>query len=55
MKITNQIFSENNPAGIKAVLKHLKISELNVRLPLVEASEDLKKDILEALKKLNKR
>ncbi|MDC1505459.1 4-hydroxy-tetrahydrodipicolinate synthase [Winogradskyella sp.] len=43
MPIINLIFSENNPSGIKAVLKALKISESYVRLPLVEATEALKK------------
>ena len=40
--ITNLIFSENNPAGIKAVLQQLNICSDVVRLPLVSASEDLK-------------
>lgn len=55
MPIINQIFSENNPAGIKAVLKALNISETYVRLPLVEASDDLKSTISEILKVLDKR
>lgn len=36
------IFSENNPAGIKAMLKALNICEDYVRLPLVTASTELK-------------
>lgn len=39
------IFEEGNPAGIKAMLEYLKISEASVRLPLVEASPDLKRKI----------
>ncbi|MDB9782814.1 4-hydroxy-tetrahydrodipicolinate synthase [Winogradskyella sp.] len=54
MPIINLIFSENNPSGIKAVLKALKISESYVRLPLVEATEALKKNIKEALEILDK-
>ncbi|MFP4845792.1 4-hydroxy-tetrahydrodipicolinate synthase [Winogradskyella sp. PE311] len=50
MPITGLIFSENNPAGIKAVLNELKISDCYVRLPLVEATNKLKIDIAEALK-----
>ena len=53
--IINLIFSENNPAGIKAVLKTINISKSYVRLPLVEASEDLKKNIANELKRLSKR
>ena len=55
MPITGMIFSENNPAGIKAVLEALDISESHVRLPLVEASNDLKKAIKEELSNLGKR
>ena len=49
----NLIFTENNPAGIKAVLEHLNLAKAHVRLPLVQASETLKKAIKEALKVLN--
>jgi 4-hydroxy-tetrahydrodipicolinate synthase len=35
------IFREGNPAGIKAVLRHLGICLPQVRLPLVSASPDL--------------
>ena len=52
--LTNLIFSENNPAGIKAVLKALNVSHSYVRLPLVEATEDLKKNIKKALTELGK-
>lgn len=54
MPITRLIFSENNPAGIKAVLEALNISESHVRLPLVEATDKLKNDIKSALKDLGK-
>ncbi|MEO1032527.1 MAG: 4-hydroxy-tetrahydrodipicolinate synthase [Bacteroidota bacterium] len=54
MPITSLIFSENNPAGIKAVLAALNISETHVRLPLVEATDQLKKDIKAALSDLGK-
>ena len=39
------IFEEGNPAGIKAMLEHLKIIGSTVRLPLVEASDELKASI----------
>jgi len=54
MPITRLIFSENNPAGIKAVLEALDISKSYVRLPLVEATGQLKNDIKSALKDLDK-
>ena len=45
MKAIDLIFAENNPAGIKAVLQELNITTNQVRLPLVEASEQLQKEI----------
>lgn len=45
MDIINYIFEENNPAGIKSVLKHKKICNDEVRLPLVKASEKLQAKI----------
>jgi 4-hydroxy-tetrahydrodipicolinate synthase len=54
MPLTSLIFSENNPAGIKAVLDGLGISKPHVRLPLVEATDALKIRIINALKTLGK-
>jgi 4-hydroxy-tetrahydrodipicolinate synthase len=54
MPIIGLIFSENNPAGIKAVLEALNISKSHVRLPLVEASDILKETIKTELKTLGK-
>ncbi len=45
MDVIGLIFEENNPAGIKSVLKKLNITSDSVRLPLVPASEDLQKRI----------
>ena len=45
MEITNLIFSENNPAGIKAVLQALNLCKDLVRLPLVPATLALKEKI----------
>ena len=39
------IFEEGNPAGIKAMLQHLKLIGPSVRLPLMEASDELKAGI----------
>ncbi|WP_296385941.1 4-hydroxy-tetrahydrodipicolinate synthase [Winogradskyella sp.] len=54
MPIVGLIFSENNPAGIKAVLDGLNISKSHVRLPLVEATDALKEIIKNELKILGK-
>ncbi|WP_418510167.1 4-hydroxy-tetrahydrodipicolinate synthase [Corallibacter sp.] len=45
MDVIGLIFSENNPAGIKAVLEQLNLCSDKVRLPLVEATETLKEKI----------
>lgn len=49
MDITGLIFSENNPAGIKAVLQGLGLCNAFVRLPLVEATDALKESINQAI------
>jgi len=54
MDLTRLIFSENNPAGIKAVFEALNMCDATVRLPLVEATSDLKQKITDALKYLSK-
>jgi 4-hydroxy-tetrahydrodipicolinate synthase len=53
MDLTSLIFSENNPAGIKAVLEALDLSNSTVRLPLVAASNELKQNIKLALQKID--
>lgn len=45
MDVINYIFEENNPAGIKAVLQELNICASTVRLPLVEATDNLQSKI----------
>lgn len=45
MPIINLIFEENNPAGIKAVLKHMGYCRDLVRLPLVPATSFLQSKI----------
>ena len=52
MELIELIFSENNPAGIKAVLQELNITLDEVRLPLVKASEELRKEIANFVKNL---
>lgn len=45
MDCIDLIFEEGNPAGIKALLKDFDICSENVRLPLVNASDDLRQKI----------
>ena len=45
MPSVDLIFEEGNPAGIKAMLSELKICGLDVRLPLVTATPELRKKI----------
>ena len=45
MKITDLIFEENNPSGIKSVLEGLGLCNDTVRLPLVSATQGLKAKI----------
>ena len=52
LEITNLMFSEGNPAGVKATLKQLNICEDIVRLPLVKASLQLNQNIGKQLSKL---
>ena len=50
LEIISLIFAENNPAGIKAVLEQLKLTNNTVRLPLVIASNSLKEKIASFIK-----
>ncbi|BDW94303.1 MULTISPECIES: 4-hydroxy-tetrahydrodipicolinate synthase [Flagellimonas] len=52
--LMGQIFEEGNPAGIKSIFEHKGICTAAVRLPLVEASQNLKEKINNSLKKLDK-
>jgi len=51
-KLTNLLFAEGNPAGIKSLLNHRGVCGPTVRLPLVEASKNLDNSIKSALDKL---
>lgn len=52
-KLTNLLFAEGNPAGVKALLSHRGICGPAVRLPLVEASKQLDSSIKSALNMLD--
>ena len=43
--VTEYAFDEGNPVGIKAILKAQNVCGVNVRLPLIEATSDLKQKI----------
>lgn len=45
MDSIDHIFAEGNPAGVKAMLKELKLCDHFVRLPLVEATTQLREKI----------
>lgn len=54
MDAMSLIFIEGNPAGIKAIFESLKLSTAVVRLPLMEATTELKGRIDKFLKSLSK-
>ena len=54
MDAMSLIFMEGNPAGIKAIFESLKLSTAVVRLPLIEATSELKGKIDKTLKSLSK-
>jgi len=43
--IIDSLFEEGNPAGVKAYMKHLKLIENSLRLPLVPVSDKLEAKI----------
>ena len=49
MNLTDLIFQEGNPAGIKAILNHKGICETQVRLPLTKVSDKLYNNIINEL------
>ena len=51
MDVTDQLFADGNPGGIKYALSLLKICSTYVRLPLVEPNENVKQKLKELLKK----
>jgi len=49
--ITNLLFADGNPAGIKAALDILGIAKQNLRLPLVKVNKQVEKELTELIKK----
>jgi 4-hydroxy-tetrahydrodipicolinate synthase len=54
LDVTNLIFREGNPVGVKCALELLGVCGSNVRLPLAAASDSLRKDLQGAISLLNK-
>lgn len=52
LEFTRLCFTEGNPAGVKAALKHFGVCSDKVRLPLVNVSAQTEKLIIEEVKKL---
>ena len=50
--ITDMLFAEGNPGGVKYALEVLGVCESHLRLPLVNISDDLKKRLKSAINKL---
>lgn len=50
--ITDMLFAEGNPGGVKCALEILGVCESNLRLPLAPVSEGLRKRLQEAIKAL---
>lgn len=50
--ITDMLFAEGNPGGVKYALEVLGVCESHLRLPLVSISDDLKKRMKTAIDKL---
>jgi 4-hydroxy-tetrahydrodipicolinate synthase len=53
LEITRLMFSEGNPAGVKAALKQLGVCDDVVRLPLVKGSAELNQNLEKQLSKLS--
>ena len=51
-EITEQLFADGNPGGVKCALEHLGICSSFVRLPLVKPNEQVQKRIKELISKI---
>jgi 4-hydroxy-tetrahydrodipicolinate synthase len=48
--ITEQLFADGNPGGVKAVMEMMKLCSETVRLPLVPVNDTVKKKLAGMLK-----
>ena len=53
LEINPLMYAEGNPVGLKVILNEMGLCSEEVRLPLVEASEELKQKIKAALEKID--
>lgn len=53
LEVTDLLFAEGNPVGVKSALKTLGVMENVLRLPLVKSTEELDVKIAEQIKKYN--
>ena len=53
LEITNAIYEEGNPTGIKALLEHLQICGSDLRLPAMKATPALSKKLHQLLNNLS--
>jgi 4-hydroxy-tetrahydrodipicolinate synthase len=51
--ITDQLFADGNPGGVKAVMQRMKLCTDTVRLPLVPVNDTVRKKLQELLKTFN--
>jgi 4-hydroxy-tetrahydrodipicolinate synthase len=54
VNVTDMLFAEGNPGGIKYVLELLGVCQSHLRLPLVDISDGLKQQIKTQVEKINK-
>ena len=52
LRMIELLFADGNPGGIKAVLSEMGLMENQLRLPLVPVKEEVKREIVEVMKKL---
>ena len=53
MDITDQLFADGNPGGIKEALNILNICKPHVRLPLCEPNDKVKQTLKQLIKTYN--
>ncbi|HTL81858.1 MAG TPA: 4-hydroxy-tetrahydrodipicolinate synthase [Bacteroidia bacterium] len=52
LRITQLFFADGNPGGVKVAMQAMKLCRANVRLPLFEVNENVRKGILAEMKRI---
>ena len=52
LRMIELLFADGNPGGIKAVLSEMGLMENQLRLPLVPVKEEVRREVVEVMKKL---